>query len=248
MNGNPFGSLPRNPERIRGFIFDLDNTLYKWADADSHGIRASHECFRRKIEPLRWREFHNLYQASRLENQRRLPGQAASHNRLLFFKQMVENRTSEPRISTILELNRSYEAAFLAHMHPSPHAEKTLSHLKDRGFALALATNSTARLQLKKILFLGLERFFPVVVTSEEAGAEKPDPRIFLSTAARMELRPEELLMIGDHPEGDIEGARSAGMQALLTREFHPELPETEGTIDNLGRLTHMFPCGPSFI
>lgn len=243
---NSPGHSVQHPERIRGFIFDLDNTLYEWADADIQGIRASHKCFSREIEPLEWHEFHDLYQACRLENQRLLPAQGASHNRLLFFKQMVEKRTPEPRISAILELNLSYESAFLDHMRPSPHAEKTLSHFKDHGFALALATNSTARLQLMKICSLGLERFFSVVVTSEEVGVEKPDPRIFHTVAARMKLRPEELLMIGDHRDGDFAGARAAGMQALITREYHPEHTDTAGTIDNLGRLTSWFPCGQS--
>jgi HAD superfamily hydrolase (TIGR01509 family) len=58
---------------------------------------------------------------------------------------------------------------------------------------------------------LALADHFATVVTSAEAGAPKPDPRIFELALGRLRVPPERALHIGDS-EADEEGARAAGM------------------------------------
>jgi HAD superfamily hydrolase (TIGR01509 family) len=59
---------------------------------------------------------------------------------------------------------------------------------------------------------LGLAERFAAVVTSAEAGAPKPDPRIFRLALERLGgVRPERALHVGDS-EADELGARAAGM------------------------------------
>ncbi len=47
-------------------------------------------------------------------------------------------------------------------------------------------------------------------------GIDKPDPRIFHLAAERMGVRPADALYVGDIFEIDVEGARAAGMHAVL--------------------------------
>lgn len=54
---------------------------------------------------------------------------------------------------------------------------------------------------------------FDIVVTSEQAGAIKPDPAIFHHLARRLGLPPEEILYVGDSPIPDLLGPRQAGMR-----------------------------------
>ena len=58
------------------------------------------------------------------------------------------------------------------------------------------------------------------MVTSEEAGAEKPAARIFETALERAGARPEEAVMVGDDPETDIAGAAALGMRSIQTLEF----------------------------
>lgn len=62
----------------------------------------------------------------------------------------------------------------------------------------------------------GLEDRFDTVVASLEEGVEKPDPRLFLLALERLGVHPSAALHVGDNPEDDVEGARAAGMRALL--------------------------------
>ena len=56
---------------------------------------------------------------------------------------------------------------------------------------------------------------FDTVVLSYQEGMIKPDPNIFILTAERLGLLPEECIMIDDREE-NCDGARRAGMQAIL--------------------------------
>ncbi len=55
---------------------------------------------------------------------------------------------------------------------------------------------------------------FDIVVTSEQAGAIKPDAAIFHYLAERLELPPEQVLYAGDNPVPDVLGPLRAGMVA----------------------------------
>ena len=54
---------------------------------------------------------------------------------------------------------------------------------------------------------------FDTVVTSEQAGAIKPDPAIFRYLAQRLDLPPAEILYVGDNPIPDVLGPRQAGLR-----------------------------------
>ena len=84
-------------------------------------------------------------------------------------------------------------------------------------------TDLTACIQHCKIKRLGIEEYIDVMVTSEEAGQEKPAPRIFELMAGKLRLNPHEILMIGDSREKDIDGAKNAGMKGIL---FRPDLED----------------------
>jgi HAD superfamily hydrolase (TIGR01549 family) len=53
------------------------------------------------------------------------------------------------------------------------------------------------------------------VITSRDAGAEKPDPRIYRYAAERMGTSVEQCLYVGEEPE-QVAGAARAGMASLL--------------------------------
>lgn len=82
----------------------------------------------------------------------------------------------------------------------------------------------------------GLAQLVDHVVSSAEAGAAKPDPAIFRVALELAGVEAHEALHVGDSVEGDLEGARAAGVRAVL-------LDRTgggdggEGAIRSLGEL-----------
>ena len=100
-----------------------------------------------------------------------------------------------------------------------PDAAEVLEYVAGR-YNTHLITNGFSEVQAIKLKSSGLGVYFRTVVTSEEAGHKKPDPRIFRYAFDKSGAAPEESLMIGDDPEVDIEGAKKVGMDQVL---FDPE-------------------------
>jgi len=86
----------------------------------------------------------------------------------------------------------------------------TLAALAARCVKLGVISNWDERLR-QLLTRLGLTDAFDTIVISCEVGAAKPHPAIFAQAATRLNLRPAEILHVGDSLEMDVEGARAAG-------------------------------------
>jgi putative hydrolase of the HAD superfamily len=111
----------------------------------------------------------------------------------------------------------------------------TLAELESRGVLLAVVSNWDSHLPAL-LEALGLARSFQTVTVSAIEGTGKPEPEIFRRTCARLRLSPAEVLHVGDSLVEDYEGARAAGLSALLLdREGrHSGLPDR---LETLARL-----------
>ncbi len=78
-------------------------------------------------------------------------------------------------------------------------------------YQLHIITNGFHEVQHTKLRHSGIDRFFRVILTSERAGARKPDPRIFQRALKEAGATAAESLMVGDDARTDMGGARSAG-------------------------------------
>ncbi len=107
-----------------------------------------------------------------------------------------------------------------------------LDALLEGGLRLGVVSNWSAHLPVL-LEDLGLARCFEVVVASAAFGRSKPDPAIFREALRRLDLRPGEVLHVGDHPQNDLAGARRAGLHALLLRRDGAALgqPEVESSV-----------------
>ena len=102
-----------------------------------------------------------------------------------------------------------------------PETMSTLIHLKAQGYHLGVISNGITIKQYEKLVRLGLHHFFHSVITSQEAGVEKPDIAIFELAMRTMGCKAENSVMIGNSFNDDALGAIDAGMSAVfLTTEL----------------------------
>src|SRR5262249_45574370 len=96
-----------------------------------------------------------------------------------------------------------------------PEAGTALAGLAARGYTLGGASNFDGRL---RALVAGLPEVAPVqhVGVSSEAGWRKPAPGFFEALCREVGLPPGQVLLVGDDVANDLEGARAAGLRALL--------------------------------
>lgn len=108
--------------------------------------------------------------------------------------------------------------------------EPVLELLCSRGWRHVIVSNHVPELP-DLVEALGLSGWFDAVVTSARVGFEKPHPRLF--QAARAVTSHDEIWMIGDNPVADFDGARMAGVNAILVRTLHDVSPR----VDDLWQL-----------
>ena len=135
-------------------------------------------------------------------------------------------------------LLEDFEAYFPESCIPVPNLSVTLNALRGVGFKLGLITNGRILIQGRKIDGLGIRRLLDVVVISESAGVEKPDPRIFADALNRLGVVSSAAAYVGDNPDVDILGAKRSGLFAIWKRDsFWPEPNNCDCAIDDLNEL-----------
>ena len=96
-----------------------------------------------------------------------------------------------------------------------PSVAALLGAMRETGLKLAVVSNWDVSLG-EVLERLGVAKLLDCVVTSAEVGAAKPDPAVFRRALELLELRPEEVVHVGDSPRLDLAGAEAAGIRAIL--------------------------------
>lgn len=95
-----------------------------------------------------------------------------------------------------------------------PHAADVVRYLAGK-YPLTIVSNGFVEVQYDKIQRSGLQECFRHIVLSEEVGVQKPDPLIFEDALRLNDMRPEDVVMVGDSYTSDIQGAINAGIDQI---------------------------------
>ena len=191
----------------KAVIFDTDNTLYPYKPAHEAALKEV-VVKAQNLLKVDKEDFLETFENSRKKIKSQLGNTAASHSRLLYFQKTIEQLGMGTRIFLTLDLEQTYWRTFLANTRLFDHVKEFLQLLKGQGVKTANITDLTAQIQFRKIVFFGLDEFFDYVVTSEEAGKDKPSRKPFDLALEKLQVEQEKVWMIGDSAENDIYGAK----------------------------------------
>lgn len=96
-----------------------------------------------------------------------------------------------------------------------PDVPGVLAALRARGIRLGVVSNFDRRLG-PLLTALGLAPSLDAVVCSSRIGSAKPDAEVFHAALRELDVAPGCALHVGDAPVEDVQGARAAGMRAVL--------------------------------
>ena len=118
-----------------------------------------------------------------------------------------------------------YRDIYQGSWRPTPGAHEVLRLLRSEGLHVGVVSNNVVSEQRMKLDILGLTSLIDTMTISEEAGAAKPDPKIYFVALERAGARAEETVMIGDAWENDVIGARRAGLRTIWFDHYRLGLP-----------------------
>jgi len=195
----------KKPEAI---LFDTDNTLYDYHPAN----KIAEEAVCKKANNLlgiNKEDFYKFYKKAKNDIKTNLNNTASSHSRLLYFQRLIEILGYKAQLLLALDFEQTFWRTFLANAPLFPGVKETLNFFKTQNIPIAIVTDLTSHIQMRKLTYFGLEDIFDAVVTSEEVGMDKPDKKNFLLVLKKLNLNENAYFwMVGDNPISDIFGAK----------------------------------------
>lgn len=220
-------------DSIRVISFDLDDTLWEiWPVIDrAERILHEHICeaFPRIGEnhgPADLRLHRNRLNEERPD----LAHDLTELRRVSFERLLVEYgydaAASHELVDRFLELRHDVTLF--------PDVLPALERLSNR-FRLIAVSNGNA-----DVIRLGIGRYFSGQVSARSAGVKKPDKKIFEQACALVDLKPEQILHVGDHPLEDVMGAQAAGLRAVWVNRRGSEWPHGESAHAEVSDLAQL--------
>jgi putative hydrolase of the HAD superfamily len=127
-----------------------------------------------------------------------------------------------------LDFEQTYWRTFLSNAILFEGVKELLDDLRLLGIPTAIVTDLTAQIQFRKVVYFGLDRYFNYIVTSEEAGFDKPHQAPFQIAIEKMQPKGDCIWMIGDNPINDIHGSKKQ-INAITLQKIHEGVERGEG-------------------
>lgn len=232
----------RKPNLI---LLDLDNTLYEYAPCHAAGMEAAQAVAEENLNIAK-ADFERHYAEARAEIKARIKGQAASHNRLLYFQRALERAGFACEVRTALQLEKAYWCAYLDRIKLFEFVHDFLDDLRIAEIPVMIVTDLTAAIQYRKVLLLGLDGVIDGIITSEGSGSDKPAPPSFQIATERVSGAAKgSIWMIGDNPESDLVGAKHA-VGAITLQKVHAgvqraaDTSSIDGTFESFAEIREL--------
>jgi putative hydrolase of the HAD superfamily len=193
-------------------FFDIDGTLIDHASASAAASLLLYEQFPGEIPcplehfPGTWETILNKHFSRFCQGEFSIWEQRRERMREVFARPDFTDAEADSRYQVFI---RAYESLTCAFDDAAP----CLDQLADQ--PLGIISNGAREQQIRKLERAGFERYFSVMVFSEDVGFGKPDSRIFLEACRRAGEVPSDCVHVGDDVVADIHASHALGIRPV---------------------------------
>lgn len=210
-----------NQHHIRAAIFDLDGTLL---DNNSYHLKSWLKYLEEKQIDISEEEFG-----------KNISGRTNKDAVEYIFKRKMSD---EEAMQYTLEKEAVYRELYAPYIKPVKGLIVLLDFFSEKKIKMAIATSGIQPNIDFMFDHVPIRKYFSEVVNSSHIKVGKPDPEIYLTTAARLEVEPAHCIVFEDSFPG-IASAQSAGMYvvAITTTHTRSELDVANFVITDFSEL-----------
>ncbi len=213
--------------KIKGVCFDLDQTICNSEDymyvfsSDKNNFKNTaewqvYQFLKPHLKIVDWKQFIEIYSQARKETASLIPNTASSHSRYLYIQKTLEKLNMRFKPNLIYQATNIYWNYIIKNMTLYPNVKNVLEKIKENNLLISIVTDLTADIQNKKLLKLQIEGYIDFLITSEEAGVDKPNKKVMELTLKKMNLNPNETIFVGNNPKTDIQVAHNIKSESIL--------------------------------
>ena len=218
---------------LRGFLFDLDNTLIDREAAFTRFVQHFYE--------QHLRDATTMARDEAVAKMVHWDEDGLANRESMFAKWAGEWPDADLDPERLLPW---YRLEMKRHVRPDADINGLLTNLNEHQIPWGIVTNGSTTGQHVACKAAGLDQLAPFIIVSEAAGYKKPDPRIFRDALELTGLAsPEQVMFVGDNPRADVDGAKRFGMKAAWVRrgrQFPDGLQQPDYIVDHVAELTDM--------
>ena len=203
---------------IKAVLLDLDDTLITSNQIYDKALRYCSD-FLADLYGLDKEKFFQISVQKHILIQDNFPSVHTRHSRILVFRFALEEAHVKYNLAVLPEVEDMYWNYFLDTVQVFPEVFDTLEELRKQGYLLAVVSDGSLALRIRKVEKTHILPFLDEVVASEEVIFEKPFSAIFTLALSRLQVEPEQAIMLGNDYKSDIRGAQMLGIKAGL---FNP--------------------------
>ncbi|WJZ03888.1 Cof-type HAD-IIB family hydrolase [Corynebacterium freiburgense] len=192
---------------IQAILFDLDGTLIDHYRSTHDALEAWGSALNKSPEVERWFEIEQRWFKS--YEQGKITRQEQRRNSVREY--LGQPSCSDAEADTLFE---QLFALYLKNCQAFNDAKSSLNHALATGAKIGILTNGTTEIQKLKLERTGLAHPKITLLTSEELGYSKPDPRCYQAALERLGVEPSKTLMVGDNYANDVQAAVDCGLIA----------------------------------
>ena len=148
---------------------------------------------------------------------------------------LLDRELSDEEIAELGEQKEMvYREIYRPYLAPVPNLIDFLERTKSAGIKMAIATSADIGNVDFVLDGLGIRDFFPVIIDASMVSKSKPDPEIYLKTAAALGEKPENCIVVEDSISG-VKSGKNAGMRVIgiTTTHGREDLSEADWIIDD---------------
>ncbi len=207
--------------RYKHVFFDLDHTLWDFDKNSEEAMQVAFDTLNiGAFLHVDYAKFNEVYQVINFQYWERFRKGFISRSDLRWKRMQaafLNFKKYDARLAK--QLAELYLEVLPTKTHLFDGAIKVLDYCSSKKCAIHLITNGFEETQHQKIRHAGIAHYFSEVVSSERAMSSKPNPAIFEFAIRQTNASKDTSIMIGDHFEVDVMGAKNFGMDQVY---FNP--------------------------
>jgi len=194
---------------IKAILFDVDNTLIDFWKMKTECCKAAIEAMiaagLKMSEKDALKLLYELYEIHGIESQR-------------IFQKFTKKVYGKENYKLISHGVIAYRKMRESYLVPYAKVIPTLLELKKQDYKLAIVSDAPIMEAWMRLASLKLDDFFDEIITKADARKQKNVPAPFKVALRKLNLKPEEALMLGDRIERDVNTAKKLGIKTCFAR------------------------------